>query len=177
MKKYFPYIIIAVLSVCLLFSMTNKKVEVRERHTTDTLTINRIDTFKAEIETFVYDTIIRTIYIPNNSNNGLELPITQRYYKSDMYECWISGYKPVLDSLNTFNRTTERVITKEVVRNVYPKKTLLYFDIGATVIDRKVSPNFGLSLKFKNDMILGAKVGYYEKSPYYGLNLGFRLNK
>ena len=34
------------------------------------------------------------------------IPITQKYYKEEEYEAWVSGYQPSLDSINVFHPHT-----------------------------------------------------------------------
>lgn len=176
MRHSIPYIIIIVLLVLLFFSLTNKKVEVVEKHTTDTITITRIDTFKASTDTFLSEMIVDTIYIEKSSEKGLELIRTQKYYRGDNYSAWVSGYNPSLDSIETYNRIVNNTITNEIVKEVYPKRTDLYLNFGSLYINNQFAPNIGGSIKFRNNLVIGANVGIYDKKPYYGLNFGFKLN-
>jgi len=61
-----------------------------------------------------------TVSTPYFVNNDLVIPITQRYYKDNRYEAWVSGYKPSLDSMTIFQPTTTITIentAQKVARN------------------------------------------------------------
>lgn len=176
MKQCIPYIVIAVLSVCLVLSLTNRKEVVIEKHTTDTVTIVRIDTFRSVLPRFITEKVVDTIFVEKTSENGLKLPITQRYYSTDLYQAWVSGYKPSLDSINVFNKVVERTVNHTIDRVVYPKSIDWYLNAGSMFIDKKVAPYVGLNVKFKNDLVIGANAGVYEKNMFYGFNIGFKLN-
>lgn len=177
MKNLIPYILIIVLAVSLFLSITNKKVEIVEKHTTDTVTIARIDTFKALRDTFIYERIVDTLYVEKVSESGLELVFTQKHYHNDKYSAWVSGYKPSLDSIETYNKVVTNTIYKNVTKEVYPKKTDFYLNVGFNYINNEFAPNVGASIKFRNDLILGANVGIYDKKAYYGISFGYKLNK
>ena len=176
MKKWIPYIVIAVLAVCLILSLTNRNEVVIETHTTDTITIVRTDTIRERIPHFISEMVLDTIFVEKVSENGLKLPITQKYYNTDSYQAWVSGYKPNLDSINVFNKVVERTVNHTIDRVVYPKSIDWYLNAGSMFIDKKAAPYVGLNVKFKNDLVIGANAGVYEKNMFYGFNIGFKLN-
>lgn len=176
MKKWIPYIVIAVLAVCLILSLTNRNKNVIETHTTDTITIVRTDTIRERIPHFISERVLDTIFVEKVSENVLKLPVTQRYYSTDLYQAWVSGYKPNLDSINVFNKVVERTVNHTIDRVVYPKSIDWYLNTGSMFIDKKVAPYVGLNVKFKNDIVIGANAGVYEKNMFYGFNIGFKLN-
>lgn len=181
MKKYIPYIIIAVLLVSLIVSLTNRKEVIIERPTSDTVTITKTDTIHDTVTvkkpTFITEVVIDTIYLEKSENGDCLIPITQRYYKGDSYEAWISGYKPSLDSLNVFNKTVTNTVTKVVTNTNYVRTTDVFLNVGTDYIAGKFAPNIGASVKFRNGLLLNGNVGYYEKNAYYGVNIGYKLNK
>lgn len=176
MKQCIPYIVIAVLAVCLTISITKRNEVVIETHTTDTVTIVRTDTIIDVLPHFISEKVLDTIFVEKVSENGLKLPTTQRYYSTDLYQAWVSGYKPSLDSINVFRKTVTNTITNTVTKDIYPKTTDLYLNGGVDYIGKQFAPNIGLSVKFKNNMVLGGSVGLYDKNLYYGFNIGFKLN-
>lgn len=176
MKQCIPYIVIAVLAVCLAISITKRNEVVIETRTTDTVTIVRTDTIIDVLPHFISEKVLDTIFVEKVSENGLKLPITQRYYSTDLYRAWVSGYKPSLDSINVFRKTVTNTITNTVTKEIYPKTTDLYLNGGVDYIGKQFAPNIGLSVKFKNNMVLGGSVGLYDKNLYYGFNIGFKLN-
>lgn len=176
MKKWVPYIVIVLLVVVLILSLTHPREVVVEAHTTDTVTIVRVDTIRECFPHFVYEKVLDTIFIEKVSENVLKLPITQKYYNTDSYQAWVSGYKPSLDSINVFNKVVERTVIHTIDRVVYPKSIDWYLNAGSMFIDKKAAPYVGLNVKFKNDLVIGANAGVYEKNMFYGFNIGFKLN-
>lgn len=176
MKQCIPYIVIAVLAVCLVLSLTNRKEVVIEKHTTDTVTIVRTDTIRERIPHFISEMVLDTIFVEKVPENGLKLPITQKYYNADYYQAWVSGYNPNLDSINVFNKVVERTVNHTIDRVVYPKSIDWYLNAGSMFIDKKAAPYVGLNVKFKNDLVIGVNAGAYKKNVFYGFNIGFKLN-
>ena len=176
MKKWIPYIVIAVLVVCLILSLTNRNEVAIETYTTDTITIVRTDTIRERIPHFISEMVLDTIFVEKVPENVLKLPITQKYYNTDSYQAWVSGYKPNLDSINVFNKVVERTVNHTIDRVVYPKSIDWYLNAGSMFIDKKAAPYVGLNVKFKNDLVIGANAGVYEKKMFYGFNIGFKLN-
>lgn len=176
MKQWIPYIVIAVLAVFLIISLTNRNEVVIETHTTDTITIVRADTVRERIPHFISETVLDTIFVEKVSENVLKLPITQKYYNTDSYQAWVSGYKPNLDSINVFNKVVERTVNNTIDRFVYQKSVDWYLNAGSMFIGKKAAPYVGLNVKFKNDLVIGANAGVYEKNMFYGFNIGFKLN-
>ena len=177
MTKYIPYIIIVVLLVSLLVSLTNRKEVVIEKITSDTIYSVKLDTYKVKTPIFITKKIVDTIYVKSGKNGDIPLPITQKYYKSSLYEAWISGFNANLDSINIYNKTKFVTITNTVTREIYPKRTDFYLDGGVLYMNEKFAPNIGASIKFRNDMTLRGGIGYYDKNLYYMFNVGFKLNK
>lgn len=177
MTKYIPYVVIAVLLVSLIVSLTNRKEVIIEKTTSDTVTIVKLDTVKVKIPIFIKDVVVDTFLIKDSINNDYIIPKMQRYYKDSMYEAWVSGYRPNLDSLNIFRKTITNTITNTVTRTIYPKTTDLYLNVGSDYIGKQFAPNVGLAVKFRNGLMIGGNVGLYDKELYYGLKVGFKLNK
>lgn len=177
MKTYIPYIVIAVLLVSLIVSLTNRKEVVIEKTTSDTVSIAKFDTIYVQKPIFIKEVIVDTFLIRNEKNDEYIIPKTQRYYKDSLYEAWVSGYRPNLDSFRIYQKTITNTVTNTVTREIYPKTTDMYLNVGGDYINGMFSPNVGLSIKFRNDIMLSGNVGYYDKNLYYGLKVGFKLNK
>lgn len=177
MKNWVPYIVIVLLAVVFILSLTHPREVVVETHTTDTVTIVRIDTIREQIPHFVCEKVLDTIFIEKVPENGLKLPITQRFYSSDSYQAWVSGYKPSLDSINVFSKIIKKTVTNTVTKEIYPKSIDWYLNAGSMFIDRKAAPYVGLSVKLGNDIIIGANIGYFDKNAIYGINVGLKLDK
>lgn len=183
MKQSVPYIIIAALVIYIVMSLIHKSeqqagnAEYVEIVRVDTVTILKTDTFRLVEPIFKSEVIVDTIYMEKSHENGLKLSITQRYYEGSQYQAWVSGYKPSLDSLNVFNKTLTQTITETVTKEVYPKTLDVYLNGGCFSIDNKISPFIGVSVKLKKGIMLTGNVGYYNRSPFYGLSVGIKVNK
>lgn len=175
MTKCIPYIVIAVLLVSLVISLTNRKEVVIEKNTSDTVYVTKIDTTKSRNPKPERDTIVDTFYIVLPSGESLELPKTQKYYKDSLYEAWVSGYKPNLDSINIYKQTKFVTITNTTTKEIYPKTTALYFNFGTMYISDKFAPKLGAGIKLKNDMIINTNLGLYDKSIFYELSFNIKI--
>ena len=177
MRTVFPYTIIIVLLVVIFFMSNNHKKEIVEIHSSDTMTVTTVDTIFCDRIHFVREVVKDTIYLEKDSANGLKLPLTQKYYSTDKYQAWISGYRPSLDSIRTFNKTEYKYITNTIEKRVYPKTVDWYMNVGTMVIKDNLAPNIGVEVKFRNGLTVGGSVGYFDHSAYYGINFGYKLNR
>lgn len=175
MTKYIPYIAIAVLLVSLVISLTNRKEVVIEKNTSDTVYTLKLDTVEVKKPIFITEVIVDTFLVKDSLNHEYIIPKTQKHYKDSLYEAWVSGYTPNLDSINIYNNTKFVTITNTKTKEIYPKTTALYMSIGGMYIGDKFAPKIGADFKFKNDMMLGANVGLYDKQVFYGLDFRFKL--
>jgi hypothetical protein len=46
----------------------------------------------------------------------------QAYYEDSLYRAWVSGYRPMLDSLQIFPRTVYRTVTNDISHTIKPRK-------------------------------------------------------
>lgn len=131
--KILPWIISAVLAICLVFSLMFNHGISKGVSFTDT--VKFIDTIKFyqpipkdsciiryDTLLFVRDSVVSKDSIINIDSTLISLPITQKYYKSDKYEIWISGFNPSLDQVNLFEETK--------IVNVAPPKFTLGINAG-----------------------------------------------
>lgn len=176
MKNIIPYIISLVLAILLYDSYTSKKEVVVERLVVDTVEIEKFDTVYEKIPTFITETIIDTIFIKSNENGLIQLEKTQRLYSGEKYKAWVSGYKPILDSIEVYDKIVEKTITNTVTRDIYKNTTDFYITAGGKFNSGNFYPEIGLSLKTKSGMIIGGNVGYFNGDVCYGINIGFKLN-
>lgn len=101
------------------------------------------------------------------------LPRMQRYYSSDTYEAWVSGYDPVLDSINVFRNTA--YITNTV--REAPKTNSIALEGSASWCG-----TWGVSVAAEythewRRLYLGGGIGYdfIAKSPYIGITAGIPI--
>lgn len=177
MKKYIPYIVIAVLLVALIFSLIKRKEVIVEKVTSDTVTIVKYDTIRDIKPIKVTERVTDTLLVKTENDSVIKLPITQKYYSTDEYQAWVSGYEPNLDSIYTFSKVITKTITNTTTKEIYPKTTDVFLEAGCNYIGEEISPFLGASLKLKNGILIGGNVGLYDKSIYYGVKVGLKLNR
>lgn len=111
------------------------------------------------VETAVIKYKDRPIYIPVTDVDTLRikdtlyltLPTQQKVYSTDRYKAWISGYKPVLDSIAIY--TQDKIITK----TLSPKKNTIYASAA---------------LGFNTKVYLPLEVGYSYSYKYMQFDAG-----
>lgn len=59
------------------------------------------------------DTITKPYFV----DNDLVIPISQRYYKDNRFEAWVSGHNPRLDSVNVFVPTWVQTVTNTIEKS------------------------------------------------------------
>lgn len=113
--KWFPWILLAVVSAALLFTSTCRKERSEQPERRDTVYIH--DTIR---DTVPKPLLVRfdhwdTIYIPLLQEDDtigelpIAIPIEEKEYRTNDYHAIITGYKPELKLMEVF--TTSKVIT------------------------------------------------------------------
>lgn len=148
---------------------------------TDTVYMTRVDTVKDFEIKHQFEKLVDTLYIPienkctiytNNDKPSITLPITQKYYSSENYKAWVSGYMPKLDSIYTFNTHTKETIEREITVST----TDVFMDFGCFLINNTYAPNVGLSVSLKDKWLFGGNIGIMDDNVYYGMKLGVKIN-
>lgn len=139
----------------------------RELRSTDTIYIHKVDTHYVDSPIYIERTFVRcdtieylrevekTVY----DTIRIEIPVEQKHFKDTLYEAWVSGYKPNLDSIFIFNRTN--TVTIHTTERVPVNQSKWGFTIGLQTGAGYVSPfgkdggmglyggiGFGVSYKF-----------------------------
>lgn len=166
MKKL-PWILVAVLSVALMFSV-NKNVQLTNYSNvyTDTLTVR--DTIPYPVPVPRDSVVLRYKYVtiptppsPDSTNienkqqdiqivesspdsTTLSIPITQRKYETKDFTAWVSGYNPQLDSCWVYPKTT--TVTK--IQKVNTGRWGLGVQVGMGVCGKQVSPYIGIGVSY-----------------------------
>ena len=111
---------------------------------TDTTTVIRYDTVRVYVpqpssSSLIGDFVIPqvpillahndTIREPYYVGADLIIPREQKYYSTSQYKAWISGYKPVLDSLS-INYTTKTTTIENTVEKVARNELYVNGEIG-----------------------------------------------
>lgn len=75
------------------------------------------------------------------------LDITQHHYKGDTYEAWVSGYKPRLDSIRTFQLT--KTIQTNTAKPPNRFTVGLTGGIGYGFVSKKIEPFIGIGITYR----------------------------
>ena len=170
------YIVVIVVLVTLLFS-SKRQIKVVENRVTDTILHLKIDTITQYVPKYVTKKTTDTIYLQANNKNEVALEIEQKHYSENgIYDAWISGYKPQLDSIKTYPRVEYRTITNNITKEIYKSTIDLYPYIGFKRLDDKVGQVIGLSVKTPKKWIYSAEIGVMDSKMMYGLSVGYKLN-
>lgn len=178
MNKVFHllYIVVIVVLVTLLFS-SKRQIKVVENRVTDTILKIRVDTLTKYIPKYVTKKTTDTIYLQATDKNEVALEIEQKYYSENgIYDVWISGYKPQLDSIKTYQRVEYRTITNNITKEIYKSTIDFYPYIGFKRLDDNVGQVFGLTIKMPKKWIYSAEIGVMNNKMMYGVTVGYKLN-
>ena len=170
------YIVVIVVLVTLLFS-SKRQIKVVENRVTDTILKIRVDTLTKYVPKYVTKKTTDTIYLQSNNKNEVALEIEQKHYSENgIYDVWISGYKPQLDSIKTYPRVEYRTITNNITKEIYKSTIDFYPYIGFKRLDDNVGQVFGLTIKMPKKWIYSAEIGVMNNKMMYGVTVGYKLN-
>lgn len=177
-KIHLTYISVIVVLVALLTLSLNRneKVEVIEKCVTDTLFITRVDTVVEYKTKVVNSVIVDTLYI-ESENTILKLPIEQKHFSTNnLYDAWVSGYKPNLDSIKVYPKTIYKNITREVTKEVVVERFNLYTYFGFKRFHKEWLPSVGLMAKSPKNSIYGVEIGLdNDNDLFWAINIGYKL--
>lgn len=174
LSHIYPVVIIVLLY--FLFNDNSKPEVIKEITLTDTIYITKIDTLKIRDTVYRSKKIVDTMYVPNpNKDTVIILPIEQKYYgKDNLYDLWISGVNPKLDSINIYNKTNTVYVNTVTEREVLYKKCEFYLGAGFNSFKDTFYPEVVLHFKTKNKWLISAKMGY-NKGLTYGMSLAVKI--
>lgn len=178
MNKVFHslYIVVILVLVALFFS-SKRQINVVENRVTDTITKTLIDTVTKYVPTYVTKKTTDTIYLKANDESEVAIEIEQKHYQDDgVYDAWISGYQPRLDSIKTYPRVEYKTITNTITKEIYKSNIDFYTYIGFRKLDYKIGQVIGLTIKTPKRWIYSAEIGVMDNKMMYGFSLGYKLN-
>lgn len=169
MKKILTYIIVITVSVVVgigigMFNLKRRLLK-GDNIQSDTTTVIVYDTVRVKIPEpasarsvgievypvvqvpillYHSDTITKPYFV----DNDLVIPISQRYYKDNRYEAWISGYNPRLDSLLILTPT--KTVTIENTRE-NTARNQLYLSAQLNYIHPFPAMSIGVQAGFNRD--------------------------
>lgn len=158
LNKVLTWVGVAAIAVLIFFagrySCRNAPNPVER---VDTLVVHRIDTIVVEKPVYVAKKVVDTLLVPVRDTIRLRdtvymaVEIEQKAYRDSLYEAWVSGYRPSLDSIRIY----APVKTVEIERTVVERELRRWgvgitAGYGATVQDGKValSPYIGIGVTY-----------------------------
>lgn len=143
----------------------------------DTLYVHNVDTmFIKDIE-YVTERVVDTLYITSVVDSIVKLPIIQKHYAKDsIYDAWVSGVNPSLDSIKTYNNVYREVITKTETITKDNNKVRFYPYIGAMYNNKNIGERIGIAITTKKRLMFSCEVGLMDGNAYYGANVGLKIN-
>ena len=178
MNKVFHllYIVVIVVLVALLFA-SKRQIKVVENRVTDTILHLKIDTITQYVPKYVTKKTTDTIYLQANDKNEVAIEIEQKHYSENgVYDAWISGYKPQLDSIKIYPRVEYKTITNNITKEIYKSTIDFYPYIGFKRLDDKIGQVIGLSVKMPKKWIYSAEIGVMDNKMMYGVTVGYKMN-
>lgn len=180
-NKWRTYLVVAVASAVAAALVTSRcsravDVETVTIEKRDTVTIRVVDTLEVVRPLYITETIVDTIEVVDVSENAPKLPITQKYYKGEYYEAWVSGYNPSLDKIRTYAPTEYKYITVETVKEPFiSQKWGLYAGIEGIFMQNSIAPFVSAQLMTPSRFSFSLGVGYMDKSVAYKFGIGYKL--
>lgn len=165
MKQYRYYIIMlgVIIALIIAFNLALHRIKVLKanegRTIRDTTIVVKYDTIKITKPIYISQKVIDTLLVPVNDTIRLNdtlfvaLPKTQNYYAKDsLYQAWVSGYKPNLDSIKVFPKTIYSTITNTVYKK--PARVTIGATIGygAMYVDKQI--------KFGPTIVAGVQIKF-----------------
>lgn len=153
--------------VAALFNKRNAEI----RYMTDTISIVHIDTIVRKELVPIYRRIVDTVYVDKSEGN-IPLPIEQqRYHENGLYDIWLSGYKPKLDSIKLYETFSQKIITNNVY--ISKKSWAISPYIGINASKSAYRPTIGISFLSPKSWMLNVEMGLNEQNhTQYGLRIG-----
>lgn len=176
-NKFYIFVIIVLSTIIFVLSSRGRRVEIVEKHHRDTITIVKIDTIVKYKTKYITERITDTIYVEKKGDdNRVALLRLQRHFQEpNLFDAWVSGYDPMLDSIKVYPKTEYHTITNEVVKEITPLTWKLYLGGGFQSISSTFAPYVSVSLATPKKWLFSAKIGLYEKELLYGVEVSYKI--
>ena len=152
-----------IIALIIAFNIALHRIKVLKANegTTvrDTTIVVRYDTIKITKPVYISQKVVDTLLVPitdtlrQNDTLYVPIPKTQRYYAKDsLYQAWVSGYKPNLDSVKVFPKTIYTTITNTIYKK--PARVTIGATIGygAMYVDKQI--------KFGPTIVAGVQIKF-----------------
>ena len=177
---WLPVLAVVVLSLTIRDCADEQKTDFATAP--DTIVVVKYDTLRFEIPVPVDRVVKDTFYVMVNAdsvkkdtqNNAYYVKLEREqvhYSENGVYDAWVSGFQPRLDSFTIYGKETTTSITQPTI--THPKWNY-YATIAARQYGNK--PFLGVGAQVVgNKFLLGGEIGVLDNKLYYGINLGIKL--
>lgn len=149
--------------------------EVSITEISDTVYVTQTDTVRITKPVYVRERTVDTLLRIVNDTVYVTVPIVQRMFCGPDYEAWVSGYEPVLDSLNIFRKTEYRYIDRTVDRTVHEPERMHLWINGGILTGRAVCiPELSLTLQTRGPVSVSLGT-YWHDGFGIKAGIGYRI--
>lgn len=149
-------LVAAALAVSFHLGRCKGRTEAPEpQERIDTLTVVKVDTVTVVKPRYIAQTVVRTDTITVCDTLTVEVERVSRHYADSLYDAWVSGIDPTLDTLK-----------------VFPRSVTTYIDRTVTV-ERRVPARWGISITAGYG-ITGSRDGIAAQ-PFVGVGVSWNV--
>ncbi|MGL5562521.1 MAG: DUF6808 domain-containing protein [Tannerellaceae bacterium] len=143
---FFTFLIGCLLYTCSYSVKVNEKVVIK----TDTITITKIDTVidTVPVEKIVERKVIDTMRIHTSDTMYVVIDREQRVFEGEQYRAYVSGYRPVLDSIHIYSKTNTVYVETERAIKQRPKRFGLGVQVGYGFAGARAAPYVGIGVHY-----------------------------
>lgn len=172
------YAFVGVVSFVIGFMLgrhSTKDTIERTLCKTDTIRLSSVDTLTLTKPLYKTYRIVDTIII--DSTRNLTLPIIQKHYSQDsVYDAWISGYEPNLDSIRIYEKTNTEAVTNTIIETRVINKWGIYPSLGYIKGKSNEAATIGVTFKSPKKWLFGANIGIDgNNKAIYGITIGYNI--
>lgn len=179
-REILSWIIVGALVVLLLWSLNTDSGEpvVIEKHTTDTLVIEKTDTVTITKTIEVVKEKVDTTYITVRDSILVPIFLSEYHFKEEgLFDFKVKGFDVSLISAEVYPKTITKIIERTSSTTVREDKSALFIYGGFSTVNGHFYPKAGGSLSLKNKWLISVDIGVFKGEPIYGMNIGYNINK
>lgn len=173
-----PWLIVGALVVLLIWSLNTDSGEpvVIEKHTTDTLRFEKIDTITITKIVEVEKRVTDTTYIIIRDSIPVPIFLSEYQFKEDgLFEFKVKGFDVSFISANIYQKTTTQVVETTTTKTTKQSKSALFVYGGFLAVSETFCPDIGVGLSLKNKWLISGNIALYNKKPIYGVHVGYNM--
>lgn len=171
-----------IATICVAIKCCTQEPETIVVTKSDTVVVVKYDTIRYKVPVPVDRVVKDTFYVMVNADSVKKDTQNNEYYvklereqvhysEKGVFDAWVSGFQPSLDSFTVYGRETTTSI-------IQPTITQPKWNYYATITARQHhnKPFFGVGAQTVGErFLLGAEIGVLDNNLYYGINLGIKL--